>query len=131
PREEIGWRVKFPDCHRLARRSKSWYDHWHGGKRQALEHAIAWRDTVMRKYKLPMTPRRLPVPWVRQSPTGIRGVYRHKSRQLFVSFIAEDRDKYNRVHFGFGRNKMSEQEALIAAVKHRLAQERRLYGRVI
>ncbi len=131
PREAIGWRVKFPECHPLGTRSKSWYDDWHGGKRKTLEIAIGWRDMIMKKHDLPMTSRRLPVPWVRQSPTGVRGVYRHRSRQLYVSFVASSRDKYSRVHFGFGPNKMTEKEALVAAVRHRIAHEHELYGKTI
>lgn len=131
PREAIGWRVKFPECYSISPRSRSWYDHREGGKKNALLKAIAWRDKMMKKAQIPMTSRRLPVPWVRQSPTGVRGVYRHTGKQLYVSFIAEDRGSYKRVHFGFGRNRMSERDALIAAVKHRIAHEHKLYGRTI
>jgi hypothetical protein len=131
PRETIGWRVKFPDCHTLTSRSKSFYDYRYGSKKQSLMKAIEWRDAMMKKYRIPMTHRRLPVPWVRQSDTGVRGVYRHKSKRLYVSFIAEDSNRYTRIHFGFGPGVRTEREAIVAAVKHRIAQERRLYGHVV
>lgn len=134
-KEPCGWRCKFPENYRLSVQSKSWYEVWHGGKQKALQKAIAWRNTMMRKHGIPLIPRRL-VRAESKSDTGVRGVYKHTNRQLYVVLVAEDKDMYSRAHFpygpGRGRRKVyTEREAFLAAVRYRLAAEKRVYGKII
>jgi hypothetical protein len=85
---------------------------------------------MMRKHGIPATARRLPVPWTRCSPSGIRGVYLNYYKWAYISQIAEAPGKYPRAYFGF-RTHGDQRRAFIAAVRHRVQNEKRLYGTVV
>lgn len=133
PREHVGWRVKFPESgiKKFSVKSKSFYDHWEGGKKKCLHKAILWRNKMMRKHGYPLTHRRIPVPWMLQSPTGVRGVYKQKERDIYISLFAEDKNVYRRAHFSYHNGKMTKEEALVGAVRFRLEQEKRIYGGIV
>jgi hypothetical protein len=123
-----GWHVAFLPRHKIP--TRFWADQKHGGRPRALEKAIAWRDAMIRKHGIPVTPRRLIVPWTRCSPTGIRGVYLNYYRWAYIAQIAEKPGKYPRAYFGF-RTHGGQRQALIAAVRHRVKEEQRVYGTVV
>ncbi len=123
-----GWRVTFLERHNVA--PTYWADRKHGGRQQALAKALAWRDAMMRKHRIPATHRRLPVPWTRCSPSGIRGVYLNYYGRAYVAQIAEAPGHYPQAYFGFATHG-GKREALIAAVRHRVTNEVRLYGSIV
>ena len=123
-----GWRVAFLARHTTE--SRFWADKKHGGSKAALAKAIAWRDAMMKKHKIPATDRRLPVPWTRCSPSGIRGVYLNYYKRAYVAQIAESPGNYPRAYFGF-KTHHGKRKAFIAAVRHRVNHEKRLYGTIV
>jgi hypothetical protein len=123
-----GWHVVFLARH--TRETRFWADQKHGGREPALKKAIAWRDAMMRKHRIPATPRRLPVAWRRCSPSGIRGVYLNCYGWAYVAQVAERPGHYTRAYFGF-KTYGGQRPALIAAVRHRIEQEKRIYGSIV